>query len=125
MTKPFGFLAGLIFTVFALAFANPMAAQQKSSDPKAPTVKEIQQNEKVRVSEATYQPGDVSPSTKRGGMRVIHALKGGTLERTYDDGKKETVQWKTGETRILSEEGPYAVKNVGKGVVRLFIVTLK
>jgi hypothetical protein len=110
-------LAALIVGIVS----SPALAQHKKGES---TIKEIQQNDKVRVYEAIYQPGDVSPSVKRP-MRVIHALKGGKLERTYDDGKKEISEWKTGETRIVSEERAYSVKNVGKGVVDLFIVALK
>jgi hypothetical protein len=58
-------------------------------------------------------------------MRVVHAIKGGTLERTFEDGKKEKVNWKAGETKILTEERPYAVKNVGKTVVHLLVVYVK
>jgi|ERR1700680_739310 quercetin dioxygenase-like cupin family protein len=132
MTKSPGLLAALVFPAFVLAgmVANPVFAQEKKTEnvQKAAagevTLKEIEQNDKLRVYEATYKPGDVSPSTKRP-MRVIHALKGGTLERTYSDGTKETVKYKTGDTRIISEEKPYAVKNIGKGVVRLLVVAVK
>ena len=115
MAKSRGLFAALV--VAALVLANSVWAADA-------TQKEVGQNDKLRVYETTYQPGDVSPSQKRS-MRVVHALKGGTLERTYADGTKETVVWKTGDTKIISEEKPYAVKNVGKGVVRLLIVALK
>ncbi len=122
MTKPTVTAAMLWLAAVLVGIASaPALAQGKKGEA---TVKEIQQNDRVRVYEAIYQPGDVSPSVKRP-MRVIHALKGGKLERTYDDGKKEIAEWKSGETRIISEERPYAVKNIGKGVVRLLIVALK
>jgi quercetin dioxygenase-like cupin family protein len=133
MTKSPGLLAALVFPAFVLAgmVANPALAQEKKTEKSVQkaaagevTLKEIEQNDKLRVYEATYKPGDVSPSAKRP-MRVIHALKGGTLERTYADGTKETVKYKTGDTRIISVEKPYAVKNIGKGVVRLLVVALK
>jgi len=66
--------------------------------------KYLDSNDKLRVIEVTFKPGDTAPSAKRP-MRVVHAYTGGTLERTYDDGTKETVQLKTGETRIISEKG--------------------
>jgi hypothetical protein len=123
MTKPNGVKAAMLWMAVALVgiASSPALAQGKKGES---TIKEVQQNDRVRVYEAIYQPGDVSPSVKRP-MRVIHALKGGKLERTYDDGKKEISEWKTGETRIISEERPYAVKNIGKGVVHLYIVALK
>jgi hypothetical protein len=123
MTKPTGVTAAMLWSAAMLVgiASSPALAQGNKGEA---TIKEIQQNDKVRVYEVIYQPSDVSPSLKRP-MRVIHALKGGKLERTYDDGKKEVSEWKTGETRIVSEERPYAVKNIGKGVVHLFIVALK
>lgn len=133
MTKTLGRLALLLLPAITVAgaVARPALGQETKTQASAPkasagevTLKEIEQNDKVRVYEATFKPGDSSLSAKRP-MRVIHALAGGTLERTYADGTKETVHWKTGETRILSEERPYAVKNVGKSVVRLFVVALK
>ena len=127
------FLSILIASVFAVSSANAFAAahakaagDKKMEKPAAGmiAIKEIAQNDKLRAYEATYKPGDGSPSAKRP-MRAVRALKGGTLERTYEDGKKEKIEWKTGETRIISEERPYSVKNIGKGVVHLYVVQMK
>lgn len=133
MMKSKALFAALIFPAIVLSGAveNLALAQEKKiekSDPKGVsgevTTKEVEQNDKVRVYESTFNPGDVAKSAKRP-MRVIHAIEGGTLERTYDDGKKEIIPWKTGETRIITEERPYAVKNIGKSVVHLLIVVPK
>ncbi len=133
MTKIAGRLAALILPAFVLAgaVADSALAQEKkmesSAQPAAAgtvTIKEIAQNEKLRVYEATYKPGEVSPTAERP-MRVVHALKGGTLQRTYADGTKESVQWKTGDTKLISETRAYAVKNIGKGDVRLLVIAVK
>jgi quercetin dioxygenase-like cupin family protein len=133
MTKSTGLLAASLFLAFVLAgvVANPALAQEKKMDKSVQkaaagqvTVKEIEKNDKLRVVEVTLKPGDTAPSVKRP-MRVVHAFTGGTLERTYDDGTKEAVQWKAGDTRIISEEKPYAIKNTGKSVVRLLVVEAK
>ena len=58
-------------------------------------------------------------------MRVVHCIKGGRLERTYPDGSKEITLWKPGDTKIISEARPYAIKNIGKTEVRLLVVLLK
>ena len=58
-------------------------------------------------------------------MRAVYAMKGGTLERTYEDGKKENIVWKAGESRIIAEKRPYALKNVGKTVIHLHVVQPK
>jgi len=52
-------------------------------------------------------------------------LKGGTLQRSYADGKKETVVWKTGEVRWTAPSPAYTVKNIGKTDILLYIVQLK
>jgi quercetin dioxygenase-like cupin family protein len=133
MTKSAGLLAALLFLAFVLAgvVANPALAQEKKMDKSVQkaaaghiTVKEIDKNDKLHIFEVTFKPGDVAPSAKRP-MRVIHVLKGGTIERTYDGGTKETEQYKTGDTKLFSDEKTYAVKNIGKGVVRLLVVEAK
>lgn len=122
-------LAPAIFV--AGAIATPAVAQEKKAEKKMAkakarevTLKEIQQNDKLRLYEATFKPGDTAPSVKRP-MRAVYAISGGTLERTYEDGKKEKTVWKAGEGRILSEERPYAIRNVGKTTVRLVVVAVK
>jgi hypothetical protein len=55
----------------------------------------------------------------------VRALKGGTLMRTYADGKTEKVQWKTGEVKWLGPDPVFATKNVGKTEIVLYVVELK
>ena len=53
------------------------AAKAKES---APTVKVLLENDKVRVTEATFKPGDVSRADRK--ARVNYFVASGTLERT-------------------------------------------
>jgi hypothetical protein len=131
MKKSSSLLAALLVPAFAIALASAAPALAQDSKPAASapktgtvTIKEIDKNDKFRVYEAISHPGDMSPSALRS-ARVVHAIKGGTLERTFADGKKETVQWKTGDTKIISETQPYSVKNVGKTTVHLLVVESK
>jgi hypothetical protein len=133
MTESTGLSAALLFLAFLLAgaVANPALAQEKKMEKSVQktaagqvTSKEIDRNDKVRILDLTFKPGDVAPSGKRP-MRVIHVLQGGTIERTYDDGKKETVLYKSGDTKLFPEEQTYAVKNIGKSVVHLLVVEVK
>jgi hypothetical protein len=132
MNKLAGILAGFLLPAFFVAgvVATPAMAQDKMAKKmekaKAGEVvlKEIEQNDKLRVYEATFKPGDTGANAKRP-MRAVYAIKGGTLERTYEDGKKENIVWKTGESRIISEPRPYALKNVGKTVIHLLVVVSK
>jgi hypothetical protein len=47
------------------------------------------------------------------------------MERTYADGKKEKVVWKTGDVRILEAGPAFTNVNVGKTDVQLYTVMLK
>jgi cell division protein FtsI/penicillin-binding protein 2 len=118
-------LVGLLIPAFLAAgiVATPAMAQDKAKAGEV-VVKEIAQNDKLRVYQATFKPGDTGPSVKRP-MRAVYAIKGGTLERTYEDGTKETIVWKSGESRLVAEERPYGLKNTGKTVIVLHVVQLK
>jgi hypothetical protein len=85
------------------------------------TIKEIAKNDKYRVYEAIFKPGDEAPSVERP-ARVARALTSGTLERTYPDDKKETSAYKTGEVKLFDASKPYSLKNVGKTTLRLYVV---
>ena len=106
-------LAGLT----ALALATPAFAAE-------PTVKVLTENETMQVLDVTEKPGDIGASAKRTGT-VVYVISGGTLERTYADGTKETTPRKTGEAVIISEKRAYSVKNVGTTTIHLIEVIRK
>ncbi|GAC1521226.1 MAG: hypothetical protein NVS3B11_21030 [Collimonas sp.] len=103
---------------------NQAMAQDKAAAMPKEELKVLQENDKVRVTEQRLQPGAQSESRARP-YRVVRALKGGTLQRIYPDGKKETVQWKTGEVRVLEPTEAYIVKNIGKTETVLYVVNIK
>src|SRR5947207_2552250 len=113
--------------------AQPAMAQDKAKDAKAAkaekgkaVVKVLAENEKMTVTETTFKPGDENPSVPSSFFRVVRALKGGTLMRTYDDGKTQNVEWKTGEVRFVEpEKVAYKTKNTGKTEIMLYVVVLK
>ena len=114
--------------------ANPAVAQDKAKDAKAapaakaekgkPITKVLVDSDKVRVTETTYKPGDESASVARP-HRVIRLLRGGSLQRTYPDGKVEKYERKTGEVREAGPDAPYKVKNIGKSDVVFYTVSFK
>src|SRR5713226_4492342 len=129
MRKFAAVLAGLLVPAFLLAGAvvNTATAQEKTKAKmeKAAgkvTIREVAKNNKYRVYEAIFKPGDEAPSIERP-ARVVRALHGGTLELTYPDGKKETSEYKNGEVKIR-DRATYGVKNIGKTTVHLYIVQL-
>jgi hypothetical protein len=105
--------------------ANRAMAQEKATEaPLKDERKVLIEDDKVIVIEHNFKPGAESENKMRP-YRVIRALKGGTLQRIYPDGKKQTTQWKTGEVKILAPSQAYIVKNVGDTDVLLYEVLLK
>jgi len=106
--------------------ANPAMAQDKAKAEKGKVaMKVLAENDKVRVFEVRYKPGDQNLSVPSSSVRVVRALKGGTIQRTYADGKTEKVEWKTGQVGINAPSGQYTAKNIGKTDIVLSVVQLK
>ena len=105
MTKSAAVLAGLLIpAIFAAgAVAVPAMAQEKKAAQR--TQKVFIDNDKVRVTETTFKPGEVSPSTERP-YRITRVLKGGTTVRTYADGTTRTVEFKTGDVFAAGRTSP-------------------
>jgi hypothetical protein len=106
--------------------AKPSADKAKAAPAKAgavvaPTV--LLDNPKVRATEVRYKPGEGGGMRERQ-ARLTRAITDGTMERTYPDGKKETVNWKAGEVRWFPKE-TFSNTNVGKREIVLFVVEPK
>jgi hypothetical protein len=116
--------AAFVFSGFTIDAA---IAQDKKADKGAPkaVIKVLTENDKLRAFETTFAPGAQNTAVPSTATRVVRALSGGTLERTYADGKKEKVVYKTGEVRINNPSPAYTVKNVGKTEVKLYVVQVK
>lgn len=131
MKRLLGLMVGLIVPVVMLTgmAGNPAMAQEKAKAAPAEKGKSVTKtlvdNDKVRVVESTFKPGDTSNTITRP-ARVTRALKGGTLTATSADGKVEKRAFKTGEVRYFdAETSPTTVKNEGKSELVLYIVFLK
>jgi len=133
MSKFARVLAGLLVPAFFVAgvVATPAMAQDKGKDAKAasakkgePIQKVFLENDRVRVFEVTFRPGDAGANVERP-LRVIRVLKGGTLTLIHPDGKKEKLVWKTGEVRVRQATPPYSPKNEGKANIVLYVVYVK
>ena len=127
MRKPQGAIAAIIVpAIFAMGIiALPAMAQEKKAE-KAPVraQKIFMNNDRVRVSESVFKPGEVNPVAKRG-YRVTRVLKGSTtLVRTHADGKTEKLDVKEGDV-YFSPADNASTKNVGKSAVTIYTVVLK
>ena len=103
--------------ILGLALACPAMAQDQRA------TKVHVDNDKVRATEVTYPPGKSSGMVERP-PRVTRALTDGTLEKTYKDGKKETLSFKSGDVRYNPRE-TYDQKNVGAKDVTHFTMSIK
>ena len=124
-------LAGLLVPAFFVAGVVATPAMAQGKDAKAasakkgePIQKVFLENDRVRVFEVTFRPGDAGATVERP-LRVIRVLKGGTLTLIHPDGKKEKLLWKTGEVRVRQATLPYSPKNEGKANIVLYVVYVK
>src|SRR4051812_15074884 len=101
--------------VVALSLAAAPAFGQDKDKAKAKestaVTKVLLDNAKVRVTETTFNPGDVSRADRK--ARTNYAVTDGKLERTTKDGKKSTYERKKG-TATWMEADSDVVKNIGK-----------
>jgi len=114
------------FMLVGLA-ANPALAQDKAkaAHKATNTTKVLHDDDRVRVVENTTKPGQMSGNIVRG-VRVVRILQGGTIERTYADGKKEKLERKTGEVRVQGpDKQAYFITNIGKTTFVTYVVQIK
>lgn len=110
----------------SLLVAGPAIAQDKKGKIPERTQKVLIDNDRVRVTETVYPPGGGTNVANAPPYRITRALKGGTLERTFTDGKKESISWKDGEAKEQqAAKVAYTLKNTGKADVVLYTVQVK
>jgi hypothetical protein len=99
-----------------------------AADTATPIVKEVFKSDKAVGVLWSLEAGGEAPSVARPGARAAYVIQGGKLERHYPDGKTVPVPLKTGDTLYLDkpeDQAPYAIKNVGKTAVKIYLVTIK
>ena len=113
--------------IVAGAFATSAMAQDKAAKAEKgkPVMTVLAENEKVKVWELSYKPGDTNASPPASATRVIRVLKGGEQLWTFEDGKTQKNVYKTGEVRVLGPGPKFTSKNVGKTDILLYVVMVK
>lgn len=125
-TTPIAFVAVVAWSavVFTPAVADEASAAEKSEA----AIKILLENDQVQVRQTTWMPGEVRPAIPIG-KRVVYVVEGGTLLRTYPDGKTKEIVYKTGNTmwfdKSTNSTTAYTLKNVGNREVVLYAVVLK
>lgn len=133
MKSSIRFFSALLVSALVVAgvIAGSAVAQDKSkakAEKSTSTVKVYFDNAKVRVFERSYKPGDTNTEVPSSFYRVNRTIQGGTLERTYADGKKEKIELKAGTVRFLEPTkggATYTVKNIGNTEIVSFVIVLK
>ena len=107
--------------------AKPAPAEEKMKAEKtkmgAPTVKVLLENDRVKVNDVRFKPGDKAAMVERPD-RVLSFIKGGEFKRHYPDGKTEDVKMKAGEVAFRKKDTS-ALENVGKTDAHFIGVQLK
>ena len=82
----------------------------------------LDENERVRVLEVDFKPGDKA-NMHHHPEHVVYVLKGGKLKLT-SEGKTQELDLKQGSVVFLKEQNHEAT-NVGKSEIDLLVVELK
>jgi beta-alanine degradation protein BauB len=100
------------------------AQEGKNEWPKpGPNAKVLLENEKVRVTENTYKPGEKNAMQKRG-PSVVYVLEGGPTKIYYPDGKTEKGERKKGVATYTPAGDTKSTENVGKTNQRFIVINL-
>lgn len=82
----------------------------------------LMDNERVRVLEATFQPGDRAAMHSHPD-HVVYVIRGGRATITTE-GKTETQEFNAGDAIFLKAQS-HEVQNIGDTVIDLIVVELK
>jgi hypothetical protein len=120
--------AVILASLLMLAFdGEPGIAQEKPNVEKAGggrTVTVFVDNDRVKVYEGRFSPGEKSPQMSKRPDRVEFAMTDGQMRHYYQDGKVEDIMWKAGEVK-WSERATYQQENIGTSEFRIRVVQLK
>lgn len=114
-----------VFIFVSLLLLNTGAA---IADHHGYVVKDLIENDRVRVVLVTIKPGAESPSVVREQDRLVYAVKGGAIQRKYDDGSTALYTLKTGDVLFTDkpeDKQKYSIKNMGKSAIILQVTFLK
>jgi mannose-6-phosphate isomerase-like protein (cupin superfamily) len=119
------FCAGTVVGVTAGVGATLYIGKRSSAAEKNSS-KVILENDKVRVKEAIFVPGDSKPGMHTHELpHVGVAIDGGTLKFNYPDGKSETLNLKPGGAGYRDANVTHEAVNVGSKTIRVIEVEIK
>jgi beta-alanine degradation protein BauB len=116
-------LFGFAFFVALILVVAGTASAQDPTMVGPNTHRKILENNRVRMIEVTFAPGD-SIAMHSHPDHAIYTINGGRLRITTSDGKTRVADFKTGDP-IWSTAITHAAKNIGTTTVKLLVVELK
>jgi mannose-6-phosphate isomerase-like protein (cupin superfamily) len=115
-----GIIIGVAGTIAAMNWLSVALAAEKNSS------KVVLENDKVRVKEAIFAPGDKKPEMHTHEYPHVGVIiDGGTLQFNYPDGKTETLELKRGGVGYREAKVTHEAVNIGKSTVRVIEVEIK
>jgi mannose-6-phosphate isomerase-like protein (cupin superfamily) len=114
-----GILTGVAGTIGALAWTTSASAIAKNSS------KIVLENDKVRVKDAIFMPGEKPGMHTHEFAHVGVVIDGGTLKFNYPDGKTETLVLERGDAGYRPPKVTHEAVNMGETPVRVIEVEVK
>ncbi len=81
------------------------------------------ENDRVRVLEARFKPGDVAKMHWHPD-HVVYAIRGGVHRLSLPDGMSQDIPVETGQAVYL-DAGPHEVQNIGPEETAMLVIELK
>ena len=122
-----GVVVGSVFATVALVSAGVATGASNLGQAAAKaqsTAKVILENDRVRVRDVTFPPGD-TPMHTHELPHVGVVIQGGTLVFKYPDGKSETAKLELGGAGYREANVTHQPVNTGTSPVRVIEVELK
>jgi hypothetical protein len=120
---------GFAVAPIAVMFTTTAGMAQEKAKPapvqetKAQAANVLFENERVRVTESRWKPGEKNEMKMRED-RVVIPMKDSKLRYHFPDGKTEDVEHKVG-TAHFRKKGTSQVENIGQTESKNILVTLK
>ena len=116
-------LAVVVFVCASLMLTFGTAMAQDPIKVGPSIYKKILENDRVRMLEVTFAPGD-SIAFHSHPDHAVYTVTGGTLRVTTSDGKTMVADLKAGDP-IWFSAVTHAAKNIGTTALKLLVVELK
>ena len=82
----------------------------------------IMENERVRVFNVTFEPGEIA-AMHHHPDHVVYVLRGGKIKLT-SEGKTNVLDLETGKAIFINEQN-HEAENIGQSTLELLVVELK